>query len=129
MRRFVANAGIHARLLAMPVRPVPMAIGLSAMASAAHGPARDRDRAQVGEENGRVARHIRATDQDARVLVLAHGNICRFARVAVMTGRHSQIAVKQNVPVIALPAVVSAGKLANNKKDGFNRPFFYHAAF
>ncbi len=63
------------------------------------------------------------------MLVLAHGNICRFARVAVMTGRHSQIAVKQNVPVIALPAVVSAGKLANNKKDGFNRPFFYHAAF
>jgi hypothetical protein len=99
-----------------------MAIGLSVTDNAAHDPARDRDRAQAGEGNGRAVRHSRATGRDAQVRVPAHGNICRFARVAAMTGRHSQIAVKQNEPVIASPAAVSAGKPIENKKDGFNRP-------
>lgn len=108
MRRFVVNVANHARLLAMPVRRVPMAIGLSATDNARQ----DRDRVPAGEGNGRVARHIRATGRGVQVQGLAQGNICRFARVVVVTGRHSQIAVKQNVRVIALPAVVSAGNAA-----------------
>ena len=108
MRRFVVNVARRARHLAMPVRRVPMAIALWGMVSAAQG----RDPVLAGAAKVACVLHIRATGRGVQVQGLAQGNICRFARVVVVTGRHSQIAVKQNVRVIALPAVVSAGNAA-----------------
>ena len=123
MRRFVASAASHARLLAMRVRLVLMVIGLSVTDSAARDQVKGRDRAQAGEGNARVVRHNRATGRGAQVQALAHGNICRSVRGAVMTDRHSRTAAKRNVQVIASLAVVSAAEPVKNERDGLNRPF------
>ncbi len=79
----------------------------------------------------RAVRHIRATDLDVQAPVRALENICRFAHVAVTTGRHSQIVVKQNVRVTALPTAASVVRarfdlIGSDRRS--NHLFYVHLA-